>query len=131
LSVNFEVLFTNYLATLWLCDNCLGRQKFIRDILFELGFGEIMFMVDKSLANRCRIHEAVLNLNLSNVEKLLERKESITQKDREGRTPLHLAVNHKRPELIRLLLQHRRLFRFVPCRVRYLLEWLIWRCGVC
>jgi endonuclease III len=41
-------------------------------------------MVSRTLANKCPTPEAVLNLNLRDVAKLLEMKESITQRDRWG-----------------------------------------------
>jgi hypothetical protein len=39
-------------------------------------------MVNRTLVNKCPTAEAVLNLHLRYVAKLLERKESITQRDR-------------------------------------------------
>ena len=43
---------------------------------------------------------------MPHVERLLKTKESITLKDHDGRTPLHIAVSCRGPELIRLLLEH-------------------------
>jgi hypothetical protein len=55
---------------------------FIRDHLFIEEFGKIMIMVNRTLANIYPTAEAVLNLNVRYVAKLLQRKESITQRDR-------------------------------------------------
>ena len=75
------------------------------DNLLESGFGVVRNM-DRILAEKCPLHEAVLNSNTRHIAKLLKRKESITQKDRGGRTPLHIAISCRSPELIRLLLEH-------------------------
>jgi len=48
----------------------------------------------------------VLNSNTRHVARLLKTKESITQNDSGGRTPLHVAVSCRSPELIRLLLEY-------------------------
>ena len=95
-----------YLAARWLCDNLKTSQIFMRDHLFESGFGVVRSMLDRILADRCPVHEAVLSSDLFHVEKLLPKKESITQKDRGGRMPLHLAVSCRNQELIKLLLEH-------------------------
>jgi len=63
-------------------------------------------MVDRILANKRPSHRAVLNSNMQHVARLLKTKESITQKDRGGRTLLHVAISCRSPELIRLLLEH-------------------------
>jgi hypothetical protein len=72
----------NYLAVMWLCDKCLVRQTFIREHLFIEEFGKIRIMVHRTLANKFPTPEAVLNLNFRFFAKLLERKESITQRNR-------------------------------------------------
>jgi len=95
-----------YLAARWLCDNFQNGQTFRGDLLFESRFRGLRSMVDRILAEKCPLHEAVLNSDLIQVERLLRRRESINQKDRGGRTPLHLAISCRNPELIRLLLQH-------------------------
>jgi hypothetical protein len=97
--------FANYFVAMWLCDNFPASQTFMRDHLFESAFDEIRIMVDRILAFERPIHEAVLNLNMRSVAVLLERKEFITEKDRGGRTPLHLAVSCRRPEITTLLLE--------------------------
>jgi hypothetical protein len=89
-----------------LCDNITAGRVFMRDHLFESEFGVVRSMVDRILADKCPLHEAVLNTNMPHVAKLLKRKGSVTQKDRGGRNPLHVAVSCRRPELIRLLLEH-------------------------
>jgi energy-coupling factor transporter ATP-binding protein EcfA2 len=96
----------NYFVARWLCDNFLASQTFMREHLFESGFGEIRIMVDRILANNCPMHEAVINLNVRYVALLLERKGSINEKNRGGRTPLHVAVSCRSPEITTLLLEH-------------------------
>jgi ankyrin repeat protein len=73
----------------------------MRDQLFETEFCVVRSMVDK-----CTLHEAVLNSSLFQVEKLLRKKKSIIEKDRGGRTPLHVAVSCCGPKLIHLLREH-------------------------
>jgi ankyrin repeat protein len=95
-----------YLVARWLCDNIQTSQTFLRDHLFESGLSVARSMVDRILANNCTLHEAVLNSNMRHVAKLLKRKESITQEDVGGRTPLHVAVSCRKPDIIKLLLEH-------------------------
>ena len=95
-----------YLVARWLCDNLQTSQTFMKDHLFESGFDVVRIMVDRILADGSPVHEAVLNSNLFHVEKLLQKKESITQKDCGGRMPLHLAVSCRNQELIKLLLEN-------------------------
>jgi ankyrin repeat protein len=78
----------------------------MRDHLLESGFDVVRSMVDRTLANNCPLHQAVLNSNMRHVAKLLKTKESITQTDGGGRTPLHVAVSCRSQELIKLLLEH-------------------------
>ena len=98
--------FAEYFVARRLCDNILASKIFIRDHLFESEFGVVRSMVDRILANNCQLHQAVLNSNTRHVTMLLKTKEFIAQKDRAGRTPLHIAVSCRSPELIRLLLEH-------------------------
>jgi ankyrin repeat protein len=79
----------------------------MKDHLFESGFRVVRSMVDRILADKCRLHEAVLNSSLIHFEKLLQRKESITEKDRGGRIQLHVAVSCCSPKIIQPLLERR------------------------
>jgi len=95
-----------YLAAMWLCENIQTSQTFVMDHLFESGFGEVRSMVDRILADTYPLHEAVLNSNIRHVKSLLKRELRIHEKDHGGRTPLHVAVSCRSPELITLLLEH-------------------------
>jgi hypothetical protein len=95
-----------YFVARWLCDNIQGSQTFMRDHMFESGFRVVRSMVDRIMADKCPLHEAVLNSNMPFVAKMLKRNKTVTQKDRGGRTPLHVAVSGRNLELIRLLLEH-------------------------
>jgi energy-coupling factor transporter ATP-binding protein EcfA2 len=72
---------TEFLAARWLCDNFQNCQIFMRDHLFESGFHVIRSMVDRILADKYPLHEAVLNSSLTQVEGLLRKKESFAEKD--------------------------------------------------
>jgi ankyrin repeat protein len=98
--------FAEYLVASWLCDNNLVSQVFMRDHLFEPEFGVVRSMVDRILADKYVLHEGVLNSDVRHIVMLLQRKESITQKDRGGRTPLHVAVSCRSLELTSLLLEY-------------------------
>ena len=95
-----------YLVATYLCDNIHTSQTFMKDHIFESEFDEVRSMVDRILAGKYPIHEAVLNSNKQQVAKLLKMEKSVTQTDSEGRTPLHVAVSCRSPELVRLLLEH-------------------------
>jgi hypothetical protein len=51
----------------------------MRDHLFESGFRVVKSMVDRILADKSTLQEAVLNSNMNQVETLLQKKESITE----------------------------------------------------
>jgi energy-coupling factor transporter ATP-binding protein EcfA2 len=95
-----------YLVASWLCDNFHHGQTFMMDHLFESEFHVVRSMVDRILADKYPLHEAVLYSRLIQVEMLLRKKESITEKDRGGRTALHVAVSCRSPNVIKLLLEH-------------------------
>jgi len=97
--------FAEYLVAKRLCDDISESKLFMRDHLFESGFVVVRSMVDRILADKCSLHEAVLNSNMQHVTRLLKMKESITVKDRAGRTPMHVAVSCRNPQLTRLLLE--------------------------
>jgi len=101
-----QLTIAQYLVAKWLCDNFQRGQIFMRDHLLESVFDAVRSMVDRILADKYPLHEAVLNCSLIQVEKLLRKKESITEKDCGDRTPLHLALSCRSPELIKLLLEH-------------------------
>jgi len=98
--------FAEYFVAGWLCDNKLASQVFMRDHLFESEFGVVRSMVDRILTDKCPLHQAVLSTNIQPAANLLKRKESVTQMDRGGRTPLQVAVSCRNSELLRLLLEH-------------------------
>jgi ankyrin repeat protein len=78
----------------------------MRDHLLESEFGAVRSMVDRILADKCPVHEAVLNSNVTQFTNLLRKKQSISEKDLGERTPLHIGVSCSSPELISLLLEH-------------------------
>jgi ankyrin repeat protein len=94
-----------YFVARWLCDNILDSQQFMRDHIFERGFGAVRSMVDRILAHECSLHEAVLNSNLRHVTRLLREKQSVGERDHGGRKPLHIAVSCKDIDIIWLLLE--------------------------
>jgi hypothetical protein len=96
--------FAEYFVARRLCNNFKDSQVFMRDHLFESGYSVVRSMVDRILAENYPLHQAVLNSNI--VAKNLRKKKSVTQKDRGGRTPLHVAISCRSPELIRQLLEH-------------------------
>jgi hypothetical protein len=99
--------FAEHFVARRLCDNFLDSQVFMRDHLFESGFGVVRSMMDRILADKFPLHEAVLNADIQHAAELLKKtKESIPQKDRGGRNPLHVAVSSRNPEIMRLLLEH-------------------------
>ena len=63
-------------------------------------------MVERILADKYPLHKAVLHSNMLLVAKLLKMTKSVTKKDGGRRTPLHVAVSCRSPQLIRLLLEH-------------------------
>jgi hypothetical protein len=66
-----------YFAAWWLCDHKLASQTFLRDHIFVLWYGVVRKMVDRILASDNRLHLAVPNADVGEVEKLLSRKESM------------------------------------------------------
>jgi len=95
-----------YFVATRLCDNISDSKTFMRDHLFESEFAAVRSFVDRILADKCPVHEAVLNSNVQHVTNLLRQKESISENDHGERTPLHIAVSCSNIELIRLLLEH-------------------------
>jgi ankyrin repeat protein len=77
----------------------------MRNHLFESGFDVVRRFVDIILADKYPLHEALLNSNMQHVARLLEKKESITEKYRGGRILLHVAFSCRNPEIIRLVLE--------------------------
>jgi len=78
----------------------------MRDRLFEPGSGVVRSIVKRILADKCPLHQAMLNSNLLHVARLLKKKKSTVQKDRGGRTPLHVAISCRSQEIISLLLEY-------------------------
>jgi len=99
-------IVAEYFVAVWLCDNVQASQTFMREHLLESRFDVVRGMVDRILAGKGTIHEAVLNLNMQDVARRLKRKGTITHKDGGGRTPLHVAISCRNTGLIRLLLEH-------------------------
>jgi len=99
-------ILAEYFVARRLCDNISASKTFMRDHLLDSEFGAVRSMVDRILADKCPVHEAVLNSNVRLVTKLLQKKESVSEKDHGDRTPLHVAVSCSNTEMITLLLEH-------------------------
>jgi len=99
-------IVAEYFVAMWLCDNVQASQTFMREHLFESRYDGVRGMVDRILADKGTIHEAVFNLNMQHGKRLLKRKGTVTHKDGGGRTPLHVAISCRNTEFITLLLEH-------------------------
>ena len=53
--------FAEYFVARLICDNTMVSPILLRDHLFVSGFGVVRSMVDRIFANRCPLHQAVLN----------------------------------------------------------------------
>ena len=95
-----------YFIAKWLCDNLQTSRPFMSDYLLELGFVVVRSVVDRILAYKYPLHQAVLHSNMLLVAKLLKRTKSVTEKDGGRRNPLDVAVSCRSPQLIRLIVQH-------------------------
>jgi len=95
-----------YFVAKRLCKNFSPSEIFMRDHLLESEFGAVRSMVDRILADKCPVHQAVLNSNVHHVTELLRQTKSISEKDYGERTPLHVAISCCSTESIRLLLEH-------------------------
>jgi hypothetical protein len=64
--------FAEYFVSRLFCDSTMASQILMRDHSFESGFGVVRSMVDRILANKFPLHQAVLNSNMPHVEGLLK-----------------------------------------------------------
>jgi hypothetical protein len=79
-----------YFVARRLCNNLLHCKNLMKDHLLEPGFSVVRIMVNRILADKCPVHEAVLNSNVRHVKKMLRQEKSISETDDGGRTPLHI-----------------------------------------
>jgi hypothetical protein len=66
--------FAEYFVARLFCDTTMAIQILMKDHLFRLGFSVVRSVVDIILANTCPLHQAVLNSNMRNVERLLTKR---------------------------------------------------------
>ncbi|XP_044260234.1 uncharacterized protein LOC123008483 [Tribolium madens] len=76
-----------YFAATWLKNNVKEISKW--QFLFKPQYIGIRYFLNVQMAENCPLHLAILNQDLSNVEKLA--KEHLNDLDKGGRSPLHLA----------------------------------------
>ncbi|XP_069675895.1 uncharacterized protein [Periplaneta americana] len=99
--VNFRAVFihrtfSEYFAAKWFAKNFKKEKKYLEKILFDQKFKVIRTFFHRILSQGFRLHVAVLNEDkVSLLELLHSQRCDVNEKDKGGRTPLHLAVmNH-------------------------------------
>ncbi|XP_069670303.1 ankyrin-3-like [Periplaneta americana] len=121
--VNSTAMFTHrtfleFFAAKWFTKYFKDEREYIEEILFREEFVIVREFFDRILAEGFKLHTAILNEDKDNVLELLSSPEcDVNEKDKGGRTPLHLGViNHTESldfspnkvmcEILELLLQH-------------------------
>ncbi|XP_069670623.1 uncharacterized protein [Periplaneta americana] len=106
--------FLEFFAAKWFTRNFEDERAYIKEILFREEFVIVRQFFDRILAEGFKLHTAILNKDKHSVEELLLSPEcDMYEKDKGGRTPLHLAVishsesdNKAVCEIMALLLQN-------------------------
>jgi ankyrin repeat protein len=81
--------FAEFFAALWLSENYEEFPLETRKFIFEEKYDRIRHFFNIKLAEGCPLHQAILRLDVSEVERLAP--DYFEQLDRGGRTPLHIA----------------------------------------
>ncbi|XP_069670620.1 uncharacterized protein [Periplaneta americana] len=106
--------FLEFFAAKWFTKNFEDEREHIKEMLFREEFIIVRQFFDRILAEGFNLHTAILNKDKHSVEELLLSPEcDMNEKDKGGRTPLHLAVishsesdNKAVCEIMALLLQN-------------------------
>jgi ankyrin repeat protein len=90
--VFYHHTFAEYFAALWLSENIEKLSHEERILIFEQKYNRVRNFFDTELAKNCPLHQAILKQDIVEVEKLAaDAEDYLNQRDRIGRTPLHLA----------------------------------------
>ncbi|XP_069683092.1 uncharacterized protein [Periplaneta americana] len=87
--------FVEFFAAKWFTKNFEIQREYLKEMLFNPEFKTVRKFFDRILAEGCQLHTAILNEDKLSVLQFLTYECNVNEKDKGGRTPLHLAVvNH-------------------------------------
>ncbi|KAJ9597346.1 hypothetical protein L9F63_011786 [Diploptera punctata] len=109
--------FTEYFVALYFSENYHMQPTGVKKIYMNKHFNVVQEFLDRILAKGYELHTSVINRNLSEVVNLLSQPSTVVnQRDRVGRTALHLAIfNLKKFDLINEVLYNN--YNGVECRI--------------